>query len=323
MPKIERKTFDAAEFKAIDDATGTAQMIVSVFNNVDSARERILPGFFSESLATRRNAHGAPRVKGVWSHNWDVPIGKTLDAVELMPGDPRLPAQLKDLGGLWIKGQFNLDTQRGREAYSDLKFGSIDEFSIGYSVQEDDVDQKTGIRDLVRGQLYEWSPVLVGANPATTLLSVKSLDSDAFGRAFAAALATDGSLEDQVKAAIEALALSSDPDPADLPEPVDESTDDAENADPLELPKTATFDRVAFLADFELEVKEGRTFSAANLTRMGTIADDLEASAVRLRELIATSVAKDGSRAPLAILQLRSAFMERDHYYDRLLGGVK
>jgi hypothetical protein len=77
---------------------------------------------------------------------------------------------------LWVKGQFNLDTQPGREAYSNLKFGAIDEFSIGYRVLEDAHDKKTGVRDLVRGEWYEWSPVLVGANDATELLSIKSAD---------------------------------------------------------------------------------------------------------------------------------------------------
>jgi len=175
MAERERKTFDAAEFKVLDDATGTAEMIVSVFNNTDAQHERVLPGFFADSIARRRTADGRPRAKGVWSHDWTSPVGKSLDAAELLPGDPRLPPSLTHLGGLWVKGQFNLDTQAGREAYSNLKFGAIDEFSIGYRVLEDAYDAKTGVRDLVRGEWYEWSPVLVGANPETTLLSIKAL----------------------------------------------------------------------------------------------------------------------------------------------------
>lgn len=171
---IERKTFDAAEFKALDGDQGVAEMIVSVFHNVDGANEIVMPGFFADSLARRRTSDGRPKVKGVWGHDWITPIAKTLEARELPPGDGLLPPSLADLGGLWVRGQFNLETQRGREAFSDLKFGSIDEFSIGYTVSRDEYDQETGIRKLLKGDLYEWSPVLVGMNDATALLSAKS-----------------------------------------------------------------------------------------------------------------------------------------------------
>ena len=172
--KIERKTFNAADFKATDAAQGIAEMIVSVFGNVDGGNEIIMPGFFAESIASRRTADGRPKAKGVFCHDWESPIAKTLDARELYAGDPMLPPHLKELGGLWVKGQFNLDTQRGREAFSDLQFGTMDEFSIGYGVTQDKWNAKTGVRELIKGDWYEWSPVLVGMNSATALISTKS-----------------------------------------------------------------------------------------------------------------------------------------------------
>lgn len=171
--EIEYKNHEVV-FKAGDDLTGIAEMIVSVFNNVDDGSDKILPGFFAESLSKRLNSAGLPKVKGVWAHDWSMPIAKTLEAKELAPGDPLLPAKLTSLGGLYIKGQFNLETQRGKEAYSDLKFGTIDEFSIGYHTQEYNRDNDTGIRTLIKGELFEWSPVLVGMNDETMLLSIKS-----------------------------------------------------------------------------------------------------------------------------------------------------
>lgn len=170
--KIERKAFNAASFKATDAAQGIAEMIVSIFNNVDSGNEVVLPGFFAESIAARRAADGRPKAKGVWGHDWLTPIAKTLDAQELLPGDPRLPTDTQTLGGLWVKAQFNLETQRGREAFSDMQGGYIDEFSIGYSVSQD--KYQDGKRFLVKGDWYEWSPVLVGMNDATALLSTKT-----------------------------------------------------------------------------------------------------------------------------------------------------
>jgi HK97 family phage prohead protease len=166
--KLEHKSFKA-RVKAEDE--GILEAIVSVFGNVDQAEERVLPGFFQESLAQKMP-------KGVWMHDWTAPVAKTLEAREILPGDPLLPDHLKELGGLYIKGQFNLDTQRGREAFSDLKFGIVDEFSIGYRNIVTQYDEEDKVLNLVKGELYEWSPVLVGCNRETALLSAKGMTFD-------------------------------------------------------------------------------------------------------------------------------------------------
>lgn len=153
----------------MDDQQGIVEAIVSVTGNKDRGSERILPGFFTESLKKK-----LPR--GVWCHDWTQPIAKTLVAEEWPSGDNRLPDQIRHLGGYYIKGQFNLETQRGREAYSDLKFGTIDEFSIGFAVGAETYNPQTKTRDLIEGEWFEWSPVLVGMNPATTMLTIKSAD---------------------------------------------------------------------------------------------------------------------------------------------------
>ena len=168
-PDIERKSFAAYDVKA-DAEQGIVQAIVNVFNNVDNGGEVVEPGCFAESIAQK-----AP--KGVWMHDWRTPVAKTLEARELLPGDPLLPDALKDLGGLYVEGQFNLETQRGREAFSDIKFGLVDEFSIGYKVTQDRWEQKSGgkpVRHLVKGRLFEWSPVLVGMNDRTAIIGVKA-----------------------------------------------------------------------------------------------------------------------------------------------------
>jgi len=161
---IERKSFQT-ELKTAGDE-GIVEAIVSVFNNVDSVGDRVKFGFFDESLS-------AKMPKGVWQHDWNTPVAKTLEARELMAGDALLPANLRDLGGLYIKGKFNMNTQAGRETFSNIKEGIIDEFSIGYTVSEE-AYAPDGARELIKGRLYEWSPVLFGANPATAVLGVKS-----------------------------------------------------------------------------------------------------------------------------------------------------
>lgn len=145
--------FKIVDEKKADGQKGVVEAYVSIFDNVDLVGDIILRGAFAESIA-------AKLPKGVWSHNWDLPIAKTLEARE-------------DEKGLYIKAQFNLDTQRGREAYSDLKFGTTDEFSIGFRVLDDEW-REDGVRVIKKAKLYEWSPVLAGANPATELISIKT-----------------------------------------------------------------------------------------------------------------------------------------------------
>jgi len=194
--QLEYKTCGAS-YKTDSAQEGIIEAIVAVFNNVDSGNEVIRPGAFTESLAQKPP-------KGVWSHNWteDVPIAKTLEARELLPGDRALPAELVDLGGLYVKGQFNLEIQKARDVYSSFKFGTLDEFSIGYKVREDRFDKKDNLRELLKLKLFEWSPVLVGMNDSTSLISVKG-EFDAPARRLAdhseAVLATCKEYADRIK----------------------------------------------------------------------------------------------------------------------------
>lgn len=146
-----------AEIKAIeskdDKDQGIVEAYVSIFNNIDLDGDIIKMGAFKESLK-------AKLPKGVWMHDWNIPIAKTLKAEEHEKG-------------LFIQAQFNLETQRGKEAYSDIKFGIIDEFSIGFRVLDFEWDEADN-RVIKKVKLYEWSPVLAGANPDTELLDVKN-----------------------------------------------------------------------------------------------------------------------------------------------------
>jgi len=145
-----------AEIKIIeqkeDRDQGIIEAYVSIFNNVDLVGDIIKRGSFVESLRKKLP-------KGVWMHNWEEPIAKTLKGEE-------------DDKGLFIRAQFNLETQRGRESFSDIKFGIIDEFSIGFKILDYEWDENDN-RIIKKVRLYEWSPVLAGANPDTQLINVK------------------------------------------------------------------------------------------------------------------------------------------------------
>jgi HK97 family phage prohead protease len=245
---IMHKRVSVAEFKVLGDSDpkGTIEAIVSVFNNVDAAREVVMPGAFKDSLVRKLP-------KGVWGHDWTQPVAKTVEAFELLPGDPRLPISLMSLGGLYIKGQFNLETQRGKEAYSDIQFGIIDEFSIGYKVVKahtitEEGEEVTdpfafffGTRYLDILELYEWSPVLVGMNDRTELIGVKEAP---IGDVLGASLAAVFAVYEEAK---------------------------------------ALFDR---------RQKEGRTFSSANMTKLESFVSSLEEVAAGMRQLLDSAKSK-------------------------------
>ena len=165
--EITRKNF-GADIKASKEGDGILEAIVNTFGIVDRTDERTMPGIFNASLEKKLP-------KGVWHHDWSNPIAKTLEAKELLPGDPLLPENLKDMGGLYVKGQFFKEIDDSWQAYLKLKNGLIDEFSIGYRMTKTSYNSETEILDLLEGEWFEWSPVIVGANQATEVLSIKDL----------------------------------------------------------------------------------------------------------------------------------------------------
>jgi hypothetical protein len=160
-----------------DEGDGIITALVSVTGVVDNVKDIIEPGAYKRTLGVRKP-------KGIWHHSWTDPIAKTLDAKELMPGDPGLPKTLPDgkpwpreAGALRIRMKFNLATDRGKRAYEDVKFfDNEQEWSIGYNVPQGGAtkDPKTGIRHIKDIDLFEYSPVLFGAMPlARTMDGVK------------------------------------------------------------------------------------------------------------------------------------------------------
>ena len=168
---MEHKQVPVSAVRGVDSADGIVEAIVSVTNIVDSVNDVIVPGAYAKTLKKRNP-------KGVWSHDTNIPVAKTLSVSELIPGDTRLPQDLqeKGAGALLVKMQFNLNTTRGRDAFHDVQFFADEqEWSIGYSVAEgkSKVEEKSGVRYINELELYEYSPVIFGAAPHTRTLAVK------------------------------------------------------------------------------------------------------------------------------------------------------
>lgn len=161
----------------IDKAEGIVECFVAAIGNKDSVGDIIIPGAFTGSLKRRK-----PRV--VWGHNWNEPIGKVLTIEEVKPKDSRLPKKMFDagVGGLYARVQFNLNSQRGKEAFANVAFfGEEQEWSIGYKTIDADYDATHQANVLKEVELYEVSPVLHGANQLTGTLSVKDNEASECG----------------------------------------------------------------------------------------------------------------------------------------------
>jgi uncharacterized protein len=143
---------------------GVFEALVSVFGNVDSYGDVVMPGAFAASLDEWAKS-GAP-IPVYWSHRMDDPdynIGEVLEAKETADG-------------LWVKGRLDLDSPKAAQVYRLFKGRRVTQFSFAYDVREGAWVEKDGaefyeLRDV---KLYEVGPTPIGANQETDLLAVKS-----------------------------------------------------------------------------------------------------------------------------------------------------
>jgi HK97 family phage prohead protease len=152
------------ESKNIDielkDESGQVEAVFSLFNSLDSDGDVVVPGAVKSGFKN-------DQVPMVWSHKWDMPIGKGTIA--------------QDDDKAIFKGEFFMDTESGKEAYNLVKnMGDMQQWSFGYKVNDSefekfkDSDGTTNARYLKDLTVYEVSPVLVGANQDTYTLAIKS-----------------------------------------------------------------------------------------------------------------------------------------------------
>lgn len=147
------------EVKAVAE-DGIFEGFGSVFGNVDSYKEVVAPGAFSETLAAWKTAGKLPPV--LWQHRSGEPIGPYLEMEEQPVG-------------LWVKGRLLVnDVQRAKEARALMQAKAVNGLSIGFVTREDSYDRVTGIRTLKKVDLWEVSVVTFPANPAAQISSVKS-----------------------------------------------------------------------------------------------------------------------------------------------------
>lgn len=79
---------------------------------------------------------------------------------------------MEDENGLWAEGHINLETQLGREAYSLIKQGVLEDMSIGFSSRDDKI--QNGVRDIFKALVWEGSIVDEPAHRGAKILEWKA-----------------------------------------------------------------------------------------------------------------------------------------------------
>lgn len=155
--KRRQVAFKAKE--VLDD--GTFKGYASVFGNIDSYGEIVMPGAFAKSIA-RIKESGDP-LPILWQHRSGEPIGGS----DVLSEDEK---------GLATEGWLlKEEIPRAAEAHALMKRRVVKGLSIGYFVDQSSVDEKTGIRSLIELDLVEYSVVTFPANTLAQVDAVKSI----------------------------------------------------------------------------------------------------------------------------------------------------
>jgi uncharacterized protein len=168
--------------KDVDTKTGTVTGYFSIFGNVDSDGDMIMPGAFKASLKTNYR-----RVKHLNQHRSYEPLSGTKDG--------KLNVK-EDATGLYFESVIT-PTSYGKDVILLYQDGVLDEHSIGYEVvKQRDSDtqftnatrwsnitgeqsvQKIPVKELLEVKLWEGSTVTWGANEMAQTESVKSLSKE-------------------------------------------------------------------------------------------------------------------------------------------------
>lgn len=157
--EFKKTTFAYKASKVADE--GTFEGYASVFGNVDSYGEIVMPGAFAKSIE-RIKVSGDP-LPVLWQHWSNQPIGGS----DVLEEDDH---GLKTAGFLLID-----DIPQAKQAHALMKRRVVRGLSIGYYVDASSTDDETGIRSLHELDLVEYSVVTFPANALANVDEVKSI----------------------------------------------------------------------------------------------------------------------------------------------------
>jgi len=151
----------ARALEARADQPGVFSGYASLFGITDSQGDVVERGAFRASLESWRTKGRRPAM--LWQHDPNEPIGLWTHLEE-------------DAVGLRVEGRLLLSVRAGAEAHEHLKMGTVSGLSIGFQAIEAKRDRKSGIRRLMRVNLWEISLVTFPANHDARVADVKAGD---------------------------------------------------------------------------------------------------------------------------------------------------
>ena len=169
LEKISHKIY-TSDVKVIDGAEGIVEAYVNSMGVVDHDGEIIQFDAFNASIEK-----GGQSV--AWFHDQSSPVGKVIDAAPIELGYGDYDEEDFKKGKLKAVMQFNMNTQRGREAFADVQFGSVKEWSVGFRSLDDNIERLSNgdnVRIIKSLDWVEVSPVMRGASPDTQTIISKS-----------------------------------------------------------------------------------------------------------------------------------------------------
>ena len=153
-----------SEAKTLDDTQGLVEAFTNTMGVVDSDGDVIDPIAFNGSIAKNLPL---PVLSG---HDQHTVVGKVISArpVHIENDEYRLYTLMK----------MNMDTQVGRETFSNVSGQFTREWSVGFNVHDDgwahEGEGKSQVRRIKELDWVEVSAVIRGASPSTQTISAKS-----------------------------------------------------------------------------------------------------------------------------------------------------
>jgi HK97 family phage prohead protease len=145
--------------KDVDVKTGTVTGYFSIFGNVDSDGDMIMPGAFKRTLENNYR-----RAKHLYQH----------DFLHVLSGTKNGNLTLKeDSKGLYFESKIT-ETSYGADVVKLYESGALDEHSIGYEVKKQ--NKASSYNELLELKLWEGSTVTWGANEMAITEQIKSMN---------------------------------------------------------------------------------------------------------------------------------------------------
>jgi HK97 family phage prohead protease len=144
------------------DIGGDADMTFEAYANISNVEDRyndiIKTGAWAGVISKANESGDYPKL--LYQHDHKKIVGVITNMQE-------------DVNGLLIKGKF-IDTTLGRDVYTEVKTGAINQMSVGFSIKDQEIteEDKRIIKEIER--LYEVSFVTFPANEGSKVISVKS-----------------------------------------------------------------------------------------------------------------------------------------------------